>query len=71
MRKGFVQLYLFLKFIPAGCSWDVALPRPMILGSVRQADLCDLCIFCSSVPKGWGSITDTVRNKCIPGNSKK
>ena len=46
----------------------------MILVSVRQADLSDLHVLGSKVyrvPKKWGSITDTVRNKCILGNSKK
>lgn len=72
-RKGFVQLYFFIiiKFNPLGCSLDVMWPRLMILGSVRQADLSDLYVLCSRVPKEWGSITDTVRNKCILGNSKK
>lgn len=62
---------IIIKFNPLGCFLDVMWPRLMILGSVRQADLSDLYVLCSRVPKEWGSITDTVRSKCIPENSKK
>ena len=75
-KKGFVRLcfFLIIKFNPLGCSLDVVWPILMILVSVRQADLSDLLVLGSKVyrvPKKWGSITDTVRNKCILGNSKK